>query len=279
MSKKRHDHRSASDMPARAKPAPNTQAQATQPPSRTQSPKPARPSSADPQLPWRPATRVLVSLLVAIHLLAVFVAPWNLSTRAALPPGYTPGTDSSGRPLPPPPPDEPPWQQPRLIRALAGIFRHYQNLAYLNHGYEFFAPDPAGTHLIRYRVSRPDGKVIEGHFPDLKSQWPRLFYHRHMMLAEQTAGMGEASGNHYAEHLARVHGGKAHLEWVVHLLLSPKQVRDGKELDAPDTYRVLATVDADASLLKLPPTEEHPPGPLPQGSAILQPYRANGGGR
>lgn len=273
-------------MSARAKLVPNAQAQKTQA-QKTQTQKPMTPNTSaskpvsptGPELPWRPATRALVSLLVVFHLLAVFVAPWNLSTRAALPPGYTPGTDPSGRQLPPPPPEDPLWQQPRLIRALADFFWHYQNLAYLNHGYEFFAPDPAGTHLIRYRVARPDGKVIEGHFPDLKTQWPRLFYHRHMMLAEQTAGMGEASGNHYAEHLARVHGGNAHLEWVVHLLLSPEQVLGGKEPDSPDTYQILATVAADAPPVELPPVGAETPEPMPQGVPRTYSSGVNGGGR
>jgi len=223
--------------------------------------------------------RGLVSLLLAYHLLAVFVAPWNLSTRAALPPGYTPGTDPSGRQLPPPGPEDPSWQQPRLIRALADFCWNYQNLAYLNHGYEFFAPDPSGTHLIRFWVTRPDGKVIAGHFPDLKEQWPRLFYHRHMMLAEQTAGMGENSGIHYAEHLARVHGGRAHLEWVVHLLLSPEQVLSGKKLDDPDTYQVLATVDADAPPTPLPPVGAETQEQLPPAAAATYPSGASGGGR
>jgi hypothetical protein len=281
MSKKRHDHRFQSDMSAKANPPADAQTQKPQ----AQKPKEpnvrtskSRKPAAVSHLIWRPVTRTVVSLLLAFHILAVFVAPWNLSTGAALPPGFTPETDSAGRQLPPPAPEDPVWQQPRLIRTLADFFWHYQNLAYLNHGYEFFAPDPAGTHLIRYQVTRPDGRVVEGHFPDLKEQWPRLFYHRHMMLAEQTAIMGEASGNHYAEHLARVHGGRAQLQWVVHMLLSPDQVKDGKKLDDPDTYQVLATVDAAAPPVLLPPVETQNTNQSPTSSAIIYPRTANGGG-
>lgn len=209
-------------------------------------------------LPWHPAWRFLVSVLVVLHVTAVFCAPWDLSTSAALPPGYNPPRDNLGRELPPP---QSTWQEPVIPRALRQrFFRHYLNLMYLNHGYEFFAPDPNGSNLIRYHIFDSGGKeTVTGTFPDLKSQWPRLYYHRHMMLAAQTGNMGEESGRHYAQHLLKAYGGQAaRLEWLLHTLLSPQQVRDGVPLDAPQTFVQLAEIQETAGNRVGPPTGETP---------------------
>ncbi len=76
-------------------------------------------------LPWHPAWRWLVSLLVVLHLVAIFVAPWDLSTEPALPPGYIAPTDA--QPLPPR--DSTVWQQPVVPRGLHRFFNDYLNLA------------------------------------------------------------------------------------------------------------------------------------------------------
>ena len=199
-------------------------------------PEPKRPASG---LPWHAVWRWSVSLLVIAHLAAVVSAPWNLSTFDALPPGYM---------APPNQPEVPErnssaWQEPPVTRRLHRFFRHYLNLVYMNHGYEFFAPDPGGTHLISYRVAKPDGTTEEGSFPDLEVQWPRLLYHRHMMLAEQTQMMGRASGQSYADHLATLHGGPSRIDWMIHMLLSPQQVKDGTPLDDRSTYQVIESLE------------------------------------
>ncbi len=188
---------------------------------------------------WHPVWRLFVSLAIVTHVAAIVSAPWDLLIADALPPGYRPPTDSAGRPLPE---DPTVWQQPVVPRTLHKFFHDYLNLLYANHGYEFFAPDPAGTHLIRYKVTRSDGTDHSGSFPDLQQQWPRLLYHRHMMLAEQTAMMGPESGQQYADHLATLHGGVSQVEWIVHLLLPPSRVAAGTALDDPSTYQTLATV-------------------------------------
>ena len=121
------------------------------------------------------------------------------------------------------------------------FFHDYLNLLYLNHGYEFFAPDPAGTFVIDYQVTQADGKVIEGRLPSLELQWPRLFYHRHMMLAEQTQLM-ELSALQYANHLATLYGGPSQLELKMHQLLPPHRVADETPLDAPSTFHSIGTV-------------------------------------
>lgn len=205
-------------------------------PQKTREPRAARSNSG---LPWHGVWRTLVSLLVIAHLSAVFSAPWDLATGDALPPGYMPASDQPQLP----PPNSTAWQEPLVPRTLRRFYRHYLNLLYLNHGYEFFAPDPAGTHVIGYRVTQPDGSTVAGRFPDLKDQWPRLLYHRHMMLAEQTEMMGPESGRQYADYLATRYGGPSRIDWVIHLLLSPQQVLEGTPLDAQSTYKVLASVN------------------------------------
>lgn len=241
-------------------------------PSRPESQRPMPPGQQPPRKPaprpagdvgWHPVWRWLASLLIVLHLLAVFCAPWDLSTQAALPPGYVPRTDNLGRPLPP---DSSVLQEPVVTRALREkFFRHYLNLFYLNHGYEFFAPDPNGSHLIRYQIRDSGGREIAGgQFPDLNNQWPRLLYHRHMMLAAQTGDMGEESGRHYAQHLLAANGGHSiRLEWIIHKLLSPNDVKNGVALDASQTYQVLANIQEVArpkaeQPVALPPTSGGP---------------------
>ncbi len=229
-----------------------------------QSAKPAQPTARQDvkrpngEIGWHPAWRWMVSLLIVVHVAAVFSAPWDLSTLAALPPGYQMGTDNLGRQVSLPPMDSEVWQQPIVPRNLRRFFRHYLNLMYLNHGYEFFAPDPGGSNLIRYQIRDSGGQEIaKGQFPDLTQQWPRLLYHRHMMLAAQTGEMGPESGRHYAHHLLNVNGGHTiRLEWLIHALLSPKQVADGTPLDAPQTYLVLANIEETAGARVGPPPGE-----------------------
>jgi hypothetical protein len=61
----------------------------------------------------------------------------------------------------------------------------YITFLFLNHGYFFFAPDPGPNHLVDYKVEFDDGRLpIEGRFPNLKEQQPRLLYHRYFMLSE-----------------------------------------------------------------------------------------------
>ncbi len=113
-------------------------------------------SSTPPQ--WPSWLRGLVSLLVTLHLLAVFSAPWS---------------------QPPPSSD--------LANLVAGFFSPYLKFMSLDNGYRFFAPDPGPSHLIKYEFLDADGGVISaGRFPDRKIHWPRLLYHRHFMIAEMT---------------------------------------------------------------------------------------------
>jgi len=212
------------------------------PPLKTARKKKPTTQRAASDLPWHPFWRWIVSLIVVLHLTAVLSAPWDLATLDALPPGYAPPSDANGRPQPLPPPESVVWQDPVVTRGLHRFFHDYLNLLYLNHGYEFFAPDPAGTHVIDYQVTQADGNVAEGRLPSHDGQWPRLLYHRHMMLAEQTQLMGPQSGQQYANHLATVYGGPSKMQLKMHFLLPPHRVADNTPLDAPSTYQVIGTV-------------------------------------
>ena len=203
-------------------------------------------------MPWHVAWRLLVSLLVVTHLVAIVSAPWSLSTSPALPPGYVPPPGQPELPIP----ESAVWQQPIVPQTLHKFFTPYLNLTYTNHGYEFFAPDPGGSHIIRYRVASPSGEMVEGEFPNRQQQWPRLFYHRHMMLAAQTLDLGQASGQHFADHLATVHGGPSEVSLIVHMLLDPQRVLDETPLDAPSTYREVATLRGQPRPQQLPEPEQ-----------------------
>jgi hypothetical protein len=108
--------------------------------------------------------KVLISIVVAAHLAAIISAPWSIG-------GFNPR-------IPPP-------ALPSLVAQVAGP---YLDATYGGHGYRFFCPEPGPSHLIRYRMVMPDGTTSTGAFPDLNTEWPRLFYHRHFMLTEKLAG-------------------------------------------------------------------------------------------
>lgn len=100
-----------------------------------------------------------ISGLVVLQLLAVTAEPFRFFTRSAR--GTSPAADPARWALAP-----------------------YIELAYLNHGYFFFAPEPGPSHLMECLLEMPDASQVSITFPDKRKQWPRLLYHRHFMLAE-----------------------------------------------------------------------------------------------
>jgi hypothetical protein len=103
------------------------------------------------------AAKLIVSALLAFHLLAVAIFPLAFAAQNESP----------------------------SVMAVANAMRPYGKALYLDHGYFFFAPNPGPSHLVQYRLEFDDGRPpLEGRFPDLKRHWPRLLYHRHFMLAE-----------------------------------------------------------------------------------------------
>ena len=83
----------------------------------------------------------------------------------------------------------------------------YLDALYLNHGYQFFAPDPEqrppdpSTSLMDDRNTIVD----QGEFPSKEDNWPRLLYHRYFMLADQceVAADSEAEANRVARLLSQ----------------------------------------------------------------------------
>ena len=174
------------------------------------------------------AVRCLLSLLIVAHLLAVFIAPMNVAVPQQLPE------------------EQEKWP---LVPWLAEWMRPYLDVAYLNHGYGFFAPDPGPSFLIRYTAELADGTTVEETFPDLKRHWPRLRYHRHFMLTSQldTMPLESKVRESFARHLLKVHDARrVRLEHVRHSLATPDEVLDGTPLDAPYKYEALPLIEMTA---------------------------------
>jgi hypothetical protein len=132
-----------------------------------------------------------------------------------------------------------------LINSTWRIFQPYLELLYLNHGYHFFAPEPAASTLISYEAERPDGTKVAGHFPSRKIQ-PRLLYHRHFMLTEHlhAAELREEPDEllqewvkSYADHIRTKYGAvRVKLTGHVHGLPSREDVLGGVKLNDPASY-------------------------------------------
>ncbi|MBX3432963.1 MAG: hypothetical protein KF847_06565 [Pirellulales bacterium] len=234
------------DRPAGSQPGPQAGEKPRKPPREK--------ASRDPRMPWGPGLRMLLTAAILFHLAAVFVPPWFLwvaspfKATPALPPGEM-ARDARGNELPPNR-----WnevgvevQRPPLLDALAWFFRHYANLLYINNGYEFFSPNPTVAHVVDYEVLDDRGETIaKGRLPDLRDQWPRLFYHRHMMLVEQTQTPDhdlEGTEDTAGEYLLAQHGGSSvRMTLRIHRLLTPQQVLDGMRTDDPSTYQTVGTL-------------------------------------
>ena len=180
-------------------------------------------ANAEPAPTVSPGWRAVLSVLIAVHLLAVFLGPW------AMPPH---GSD--------------------LARALAGWMQPYLEGVSLNNGYRFFAPEPGPGHLVRYEVTAGDGPAIEGHFPDLATERPRLLYHRYFMLSEflnsishpAAAELADKYGESYANHLIHQYDAQ-HLKLYLrqHRLPTMEEVRGGMQLDDPSLYEERLVVE------------------------------------
>lgn len=216
------------------------------------------PSEPRPQREgWRLWVRAALSLLVVWHLLVVFLSPLSVPPTSELISKVAQG----------------PW------------VRWYSDPLYLNHGYHFFGPDPpmGGTH-VRWQVFGQDGQAkAEGEFPNLDQQWPRLWYHRHMMLADQMSGVSvypEGRQNEelmlraYARHLLRKHeGAEARVESLWHRSLHPADVKAGVDTEDPQLYERGISVTQRASDLDQPLL---PPAPAGGAEPEMLPL---GGGR
>lgn len=221
------------------------------------------PAAAPPNKPAakqdRPAQgiRVLISLAAVWHLFVVFISPLSV----------------------------PPASQMVVDLAQSKLIRWYSDSLYLNHGYHFFGPEPPINQLVRYQVSDNTGQPIaEGEFPNTDQQWPRLYYHRHMMLADQ-ANLGPPdispedwtrfSMQAYGRHLLRkTSGDRVRIDCVRHNLLYPSQSIRGDDPNAQDLFVPVVSVEVVAAELEQPlpipalPEPELPFESIPMGDSL-----------
>lgn len=176
---------------------------------------------------WPLGLRVVVSLLVTFHIVAVFVGPWSAIREQASP----------------------------LAQESRRYLSWYIEPLNLSNGYRFFAPEPGPSHLIRYVVTRKDGKVVHGRFPDRETEWPRLLYHRYFMLSETISSLRPPEGassdrrltfdlylRSYARHLVKKYDGRqVELFLVEHGIPPIETIQSGRiSLTQEFTYQELS---------------------------------------
>lgn len=113
-----------------------------------------------PQPPLTKIVRIVISVLLIAHLLAVVLPPLAFQTNGPI------------------------GQSPSIAAVFATPLEAYGQAVYIDRGYAFFAPDPGPSHLVQVAVTGPDGIQTESMIPDREVHWPRLLYHRHFMLTE-----------------------------------------------------------------------------------------------
>ncbi|MBW3595910.1 MAG: hypothetical protein KY475_01390 [Planctomycetes bacterium] len=212
------------------------------------------PATSGLRLRWR----VLISVLVVLHLAAVFTPPFRFASRSA-----------QGEASP-------------VADAAYRAFQPYINAAYLDHGYFYFAPNPGPSHLVRYEVDMGEAREpLVGVFPHIEpdrpriigTQQPRVIYHRHFMLAEslhanftppappddlpESAELRQAIladwtrrretyevlKTSFEQHLSAIHGGRpVRIVRLEHRQPTPQEFLGGMAIDDPRTYRDLPEV-------------------------------------
>jgi hypothetical protein len=163
-----------------------------------------------PRVPRSRLLRSTINLGLALHVVAIIIAPAAVSPSSA------------------------------LVQAGWDLFQPYLQILYLNHGYHFFAPEPGDSTLLAFQAERSDGTVVSGRIPN-RDIVPRLLYHRHFMLTEQMKDAPEELRNEwlgsYAEHICRKYGAaKVRLTGQTHHLPTMEMVRAGVRLDDPSSY-------------------------------------------
>ncbi len=110
-----------------------------------------------------PKIKILISVGLGFHLLAVFLPPFALVPS----------------PMTGPVKDATDW---------------YTGPLRIQNGYRFFSPDPPFVSMVmRYEIDLPNGETLEGVFPNRETYWPRLYYHRHLMLTSRLQSLGFSS--------------------------------------------------------------------------------------
>jgi hypothetical protein len=173
-------------------------------------PAPAPARAAAPATGWQRFIRRAVNCWLVFHVAAIIVAPAAVS----------PSSD--------------------LIQAAWDVCHPYLQVLDLNHGYHFFAPEPAESTLLAFEAQRADGTVVSGRIPNFGIV-PRLLYHRHFMLTEHMkdapAELQDEWVGSYAEHLCQKYGAvRVKLTGQIHNLPTMEMVREGRRLDDPSSY-------------------------------------------
>ena len=194
-----------------------------------------QPEEGEPS-PWTGRFRAIVSVLLAAHLFAIVIPPlWVACTGSPLAAGLSP------------------WVKP------------YTDATALGQGYAFFAPEPPQGSLLRYRATFEDGSTpIVGTLPDVSHRFPRLWFHRHFMLADQLhsdfvlhpqgslppeAQSAFEKGRHrydlkkqaFAAHLKAVYGAETvEISRVTHHVRPWEAHREGMLARDPRLYEVLS---------------------------------------
>ena len=223
----------------------------------------------------------MLSVLIFLHLLAVIGEPMRMFSR--------------GR--------QPSAPDAQIVR---GGLAPYIDLAYLHHGYFFFAPNPGPSHLMDIRLIDEDGSARHLRLPNHRAQWPRLLYHRHFMLSEflfqlytpqpeladinaampirqawqRDREMFERVRGSMERHLAKRYGAKsAEIQLMEHRLPNAIEVFDQRlPIDDEQFYILLPDrpLESDPNLSPestetLPPRDQLPPEQAPPGQATTQP--------
>jgi hypothetical protein len=171
--------------------------------------------------PWQSVWfRRVVTALLLLHLTAVVVAPLSVAPTS------------------------------ELFGSMWEVFQPYLEVAFMNHGYHFFAPEPGPSHLIRYEARRADGTTVTGEFPNKRQNWPRLLYHRHFMLTEFLNVMGSSDESEdvanryarsYAHHImSEYDADEVDLYLRRHLIPLQERVKEGARLDDASLYEELS---------------------------------------
>lgn len=216
--------------------------------------------------------KIVLSILVTLHLVAVVAEPFRFFTRSSR--GTSPLADI-----------------PRQLLA------PYVEFAYLNHGYFFFAPEPGPSHVMDVRLKFAGDKSGILRFPDRAAHWPRLYYHRNFMLSEflhqlhappvqaspelapefleawqADRRMFETVRDSYRRHLqARYVAETVDIDRVEHRLPSMDEVLNAHlRLDDPTQYLILPDgLERDLPSESLPGLSPEPVGAV--GSAVVPP--------
>jgi len=214
-----------------------------QPPPKPRPALPQREGGSSPRRNGRPGSivRILISLLIVWHFTGVFLAALSIGGSSQLVMNV-----AQKRPM-----------------------QWYLDALYLNQGHSFFAPDVGPGHIISYELQDQSGRTIEqGELPSRKEHWPRLFYHRHMMLADQAEMPSDDKqfrdywqGKYleaYGLHLLRVNENaqSVRLQRKAHWPLPRDLALQGKKMTDPQGYDVLFERTVSRSALAPAPTNQ-----------------------